>query len=212
VTGIAEWHTNADEPIVLDYNTEFKSLAQQALEVGTPYRAADHDALVIGLKLEPAPSLVNGDMELDDGDLLPDGWTGKGLSLLPGLDGQDCVTALGGTCSFRMVGSGVTKQLAQTVPSSGLAGDSFDVDYWAKTQGVRVSLLSPPRARLVFRAANGRTTAFQRILPIGTRDWTAYTLSAVAPHDYVSVRVEFVSQASLGTTWLDEVQLTRTIP
>jgi hypothetical protein len=34
-------------------------------------------------------------------------------------------------------------------------------------------------------------------------------LTAQAPQDYVSVRVEFLSQRLLGTTWLDEVELTR---
>ncbi|MGO8609330.1 hypothetical protein ACC848_40925, partial [Rhizobium johnstonii] len=30
VTGAAEWHINADEPSVLDYNTDFKSAGQVA--------------------------------------------------------------------------------------------------------------------------------------------------------------------------------------
>ncbi len=49
VTGVEDWHTNADEPTVLDYNVEFKSAAQQVLETGTPYRSSDHDSLVVGL-------------------------------------------------------------------------------------------------------------------------------------------------------------------
>ena len=36
VTGITEWHINADEPSVLDYNTEFKP---QDLYTPTPYRS-----------------------------------------------------------------------------------------------------------------------------------------------------------------------------
>ena len=210
VTGVAEWHTNADEPPVLDYNTEFKSAAQQLLEVGTRYRAADHDALVIGLHFEPPPSLVNGGMELDDNaDLMPDGWTGTGLSLLPGLDGRDCTTALGGSCSFRLRAASRTKRLAQTVPSGGQAGDSFHVTYAAKTQGVVARATSLPRAFLIFQAADGRTTSFAGPLPVGTRDWTSYTLDAIAPFDYVKVRVEFVNTTYLGTTWIDEAVLTR---
>jgi len=48
VTGAAEWHINADEPAVLDYNLEFKP---QDLFTPTPYRSADHDPVVIGLSL-----------------------------------------------------------------------------------------------------------------------------------------------------------------
>lgn len=51
VMGVAQLHSSADEPRVLDYNMEFKSPLQQTLEVGTPYRAADHDAVLIGLFL-----------------------------------------------------------------------------------------------------------------------------------------------------------------
>ena len=54
VTSARTWHVNADEPACLDYNLENKSAAQQALNVGTPFRASDHDPIVIGLNLAPA--------------------------------------------------------------------------------------------------------------------------------------------------------------
>ena len=46
VYGITTWHINADEPIALDYNTEFN---QPALYQPDAYRSADHDPLVITL-------------------------------------------------------------------------------------------------------------------------------------------------------------------
>ncbi|GGJ41700.1 ExeM/NucH family extracellular endonuclease [Deinococcus roseus] len=52
ITGVTEWHINSDEPIVLDYNTEFKTAAQIAdLYSPTPYRSSDHDPVVVGLDL-----------------------------------------------------------------------------------------------------------------------------------------------------------------
>ncbi len=45
------WHNDADEPLILDYNVEFKSVAQQAINQGTPYRASDHDPVVVGLSI-----------------------------------------------------------------------------------------------------------------------------------------------------------------
>jgi uncharacterized protein len=48
VSGVAVWHTNADEPTVLDYNTEFKTDDRYA---SLPYRASDHDPVVVGLNL-----------------------------------------------------------------------------------------------------------------------------------------------------------------
>ncbi len=51
ISGTTIWHINADEPTVLDYNLEFKSAAQQAINVGTPYRASDHDPVIVGINL-----------------------------------------------------------------------------------------------------------------------------------------------------------------
>ncbi|WP_111765169.1 ExeM/NucH family extracellular endonuclease [Nakamurella deserti] len=52
VTGAAEWHVNADEPTVLDYNTEFKTPAQQAsLYAPDAFRNSDHDPVRVGLQL-----------------------------------------------------------------------------------------------------------------------------------------------------------------
>ncbi len=53
VTGATEWHINADEPDVFDYDTGFKSDYQIDLfDPTSPYRASDHDAAVVGLSLE----------------------------------------------------------------------------------------------------------------------------------------------------------------
>jgi hypothetical protein len=51
VSGTIIWHINADEPTVIDYNTEFKT---QDLYAPTPYRSADHDPLLVGLSLTSA--------------------------------------------------------------------------------------------------------------------------------------------------------------
>jgi uncharacterized protein len=48
VSGIGVWHINADEPPVIDYNTEFKTDDRYA---PTPYRASDHDPVIVGLSL-----------------------------------------------------------------------------------------------------------------------------------------------------------------
>jgi len=55
VAGTVHWHINADEPSIIDYNTEFKQPACAACGPdyysATPYRASDHDPVVIGLNL-----------------------------------------------------------------------------------------------------------------------------------------------------------------
>ena len=52
VTGVAEWHVNADEPSVLDYNDDFKSAGQLvSLYAADEFRVSDHDPVVVGLNL-----------------------------------------------------------------------------------------------------------------------------------------------------------------
>ena len=61
VTGVSEWHTNADEPVALDYNTEFKSPGQVAsFYAPDAYRASDHDPVLIGLDTNDAPTVDAG--------------------------------------------------------------------------------------------------------------------------------------------------------
>jgi hypothetical protein len=51
VTGATSFHINADEPDILDYDMTFKLPAQDALYEPLPYRASDHDPVIIGLTL-----------------------------------------------------------------------------------------------------------------------------------------------------------------
>ncbi|MBN1217961.1 MAG: ExeM/NucH family extracellular endonuclease, partial [Anaerolineae bacterium] len=63
VTGTTEWHINTDEPSVIDYNTEFKP---QDLYTPTPYRASDHDPVIVGLKLVPQCNGANATIYVDE--------------------------------------------------------------------------------------------------------------------------------------------------
>ncbi len=58
VSGVTEWHINADEPNVLDYNEDFKSAGQlTSLYAADAYRSADHDPVIVGLNLlAPTPT------------------------------------------------------------------------------------------------------------------------------------------------------------
>ena len=50
VSGAGVWHINADEPTALDYNLNFTTDDRFA---PTPYRASDHDPVLVGLNLNP---------------------------------------------------------------------------------------------------------------------------------------------------------------
>jgi len=70
ISGISEWHINADEALILDYNEEYQSANQQAKYYSPdPYRASDHDPLIVELALTvPVPGDFNGDRIVNQAD------------------------------------------------------------------------------------------------------------------------------------------------
>lgn len=68
VTGVGEYHVNADEPSVLDYNTDFKTANLQAsLYAADEFRISDHDPVIVGLTLNAPPSVTAGPFSVDEG-------------------------------------------------------------------------------------------------------------------------------------------------
>lgn len=72
ITGTTHWHINADEPRILDYNTNYGQGAL-GLYVADQYRSSDHDPVVIGLALgaletpaltSPARGAIVGNMDV----------------------------------------------------------------------------------------------------------------------------------------------------
>ena len=53
VAGVVEWHVNADEPLLLDYNLEHDR-DPALFDPDSPYRASDHDPVIVGLDLTTA--------------------------------------------------------------------------------------------------------------------------------------------------------------
>lgn len=53
VAGVVEWHVNADEPPVLDYNLEHDR-DPALFDPDSPYRSSDHDPVIVGLDLTAA--------------------------------------------------------------------------------------------------------------------------------------------------------------
>jgi predicted extracellular nuclease len=75
VVGAAEWHNNADEPTVVDYNFDGKPAG--APYSALPYRASDHDPVVISLNLQPSYSDIGASVQSTASGLLLNRSTGK---------------------------------------------------------------------------------------------------------------------------------------
>jgi hypothetical protein len=74
VAGVTEWHNNADEPDAIDYN-----LGDTADDpyVNNPFRASDHDPVVVSLNLAPAYTDVTASVKIVPGTLGYNRVTGK---------------------------------------------------------------------------------------------------------------------------------------
>ena len=108
VTGATEWHINADEPIALDYNEEFKTPNQvNTFYAPNAYRSSDHDPLVIGLNLVPQCNGQNATVYVDHngkivgGPLNGQNYNGllsgtTGNDVIVGTESADTILALGG--------------------------------------------------------------------------------------------------------------------
>ncbi len=106
ITGTTEWHINADEPIVLDYNTDFKSEGHiETLFAPHAYRSSDHDPVLVGADLLSYdfggfqnPASASGVTTLKAGQTLPVRFSlggDRGLAVLygdPTFQRTDCTT------------------------------------------------------------------------------------------------------------------------
>jgi predicted extracellular nuclease len=77
VAGAAEWHVNADEPAMIDYNLDGKSDAALALYADNAYRASDHDPVVVSLNLPATIADVTSGFAIQHSGLLTNRITGQ---------------------------------------------------------------------------------------------------------------------------------------
>jgi len=86
ITGAESWHINADEPTVIDYNTDFNPAGYYSAD---PFRSSDHDPLLLGLNLYKSIKGTAGRDSLvgTAGDDLIEG--GPGADTLTGGAGRD---------------------------------------------------------------------------------------------------------------------------
>jgi hypothetical protein len=74
VAGVTEWHNNADEPDAIDYN-----LGDNAQDpyLNNPYRASDHDPVIVSLNLAPTFTDVTASVTVAKSGLALNRTTGK---------------------------------------------------------------------------------------------------------------------------------------
>jgi predicted extracellular nuclease len=134
VAGVSEYHNNADEPVVLDYNFEFKTANQISLFYAPDaFRASDHDPVEVGLDLENAPPTASagGPYTVDEGGSVtltatgsdPDGFPDDTrVAFAWDLDGDGIFETAGPEASYLAVDGPATKVVqVKVTDETGLA-------------------------------------------------------------------------------------------
>ena len=137
VTGITEWHINADEADALDYNLDFGRDADY-FDGDVAARVSDHDPLLVGLDLgTPSRSLAGSNKADDFTDATSFGTTyraGNGDDVVRGGDGADVL--FGGNGRDVLFGGSGADRIAGEHGNDWLVGDAgADVFVFAKGGG-----------------------------------------------------------------------------
>jgi predicted extracellular nuclease len=190
VTGVAEWHINADEPDLLGYSSRFTDAAFYNDDF---YAASDHDPIIVGLDLD-APTLT---ARLEFADL------GRKSFVTYTLDGEE-------------QGSARLKPFLRKeteLAGSGISVDAEDgtrLPEWVTTRGEGVgvrSLFSDRLLRDDARQVDGAEELIFRLAESdGAGDATSVALELVDTAGEGGVRLAFlddgalVEEVSLGVT------------
>ncbi|MGL4178772.1 MAG: ExeM/NucH family extracellular endonuclease, partial [Dermatophilaceae bacterium] len=163
VTGVTDHHVNADEPPVLDYNTDFKSPGQLAsLYAPDRYRMSDHDPVLVGLTPNAPPTATaafekalvecgkgNASLAVDLAD--PDAGDTHEITVVWGDGSSETVTAPAGPGGSLSVAHTYAKagRYTATVTVRDSAGNSADAVTAAVAVAYDAALLSPREGRTV---------------------------------------------------------------
>lgn len=111
IAGVGEFHINADEPGVLDYNVEFKTASlQTTLYAPDPFRVSDHDPVIVGLTLaRPFTVTMGGPYRVTEGGVVTVTATagdseGEMFSYAWDLDGDGSFETSGNPVTFTAAG------------------------------------------------------------------------------------------------------------
>jgi hypothetical protein len=122
-------------------------------------------------------------------------------------DKRVCNQSKSGSCSFLIVGDGLTKGLSQRISVPGFEGDEVYVTAWAKGKYFRLDG-GTGQLRVLFNHTDGSSNEEFVYVPYGTFPWTLLQGTAVADENYNSIDIGVYSyNADGGKVWFDKVKL-----
>lgn len=122
IVDMDNWHINSPEPLYYNYFMDDKSAAQQAINVGTPYRCSDHDPVIVGISLAP-PSVTYSSWSSTIS------WPSGADTSASGDPDGDGLTNL----EELVAGAGPTTRDPGARPSVSISGDTLSLNYRSRT-------------------------------------------------------------------------------
>lgn len=149
ISGVNEWHINADEPRVLDYNEEYKTANQiSSLYSADAYRSSDHDAAVIELSLTPGS--INSHVSDLDGSIVRQR-ASRTATVTAEVKDNLGLPVSGASVSGMWTGQNVSSAATCTTGADGRCAVSMNVAYG--TSAVTFSVTNVQNATLAYQSA-----------------------------------------------------------
>jgi hypothetical protein len=174
--------------------------------------AASHASNISGsldisasFKSNAAVLIKNASFEKDTNkDGIPNNWKGVKLSKD---DGRTCTVARHKSCSFKMVGTGKSKQLTQTMLMGGLAGESFTLKAFSKaSQATGAGKYS---VKVMVKHIDGTSMARVLNFSVGTHNWESKQVTFKTKKPYTRMIVTIIYSKPKGTVWFDKLALVK---
>lgn len=134
---------------------------------------------------------------------IPTGWKASGVKNASAA--TDTITVQDGSQSLWFTNTGRLRKVYQDVTASGAAGSTLTLSFWTKS--LNASTNGKYRVFVVLYYKPGGSGKFYVNAPVGSHDWTQYTLHFTAKHDYKKVHVE-IDFGKKGSAWFDDLDLT----
>jgi predicted extracellular nuclease len=208
ITGAGDAHHNADEPSVLDYNTDFKSPGQvTSLYAPDRFRTSDHDPVLVGLNLGAAPAVAGTPQAATAGTPYAFGFTvspGATVAVVAGSLPPGLNLSADGTISGTPTAAG---EFAVTVRASNAFGSAELATSIHVAQGATSTAVTSPANPATF-GAPVRFTA--TVSPAPTGGTVRFTVDGAPLGDPVPVINGVATSAATSTLGLGSHSVTAT--
>ncbi len=149
------------------------------------------------------PAILNKNYSFERGGVMPTGWTGQNLTTK---DKRDNSQHVGGSWSFKMVGSSANKSLIQTMKYSGYMNDFVYLIGYSMSENAKAG--RPYQVVVTVHHLDGSTESHKIKFSSGTHVWEPKSTAFLTKEPYNRIDLEIRYWNQTGKAWFDLVLVT----